>query len=147
MFHALFGVLALALTLALANGLLQLTELPVDFNSPAILVLLATALCNLCMSVSASSWRTPRALQALASLLALASGALAAASFYKTGLEAAGYSAHLTAILLLITGSVLHFILNLSSAPVASVSLDDSGRETGTVKWFNVTKGFGFITP
>lgn len=32
------------------------------------------------------------------------------------------------------------------SAPASSHAADDGPRETGTVKWFNTTKGFGFIS-
>lgn len=35
--------------------------------------------------------------------------------------------------------------LNQPRTP-AAVSIDDENRETGTVKWFNTSKGFGFIS-
>ncbi|OED40494.1 hypothetical protein ACH42_16320 [Endozoicomonas sp. (ex Bugula neritina AB1)] len=148
LFHALFGVLALALTLALANDLVQVAGLTTDINSPAILILLATALCNLTMSVSGFSVRAPKkAIQLLSSLLVITSGGLAALSFYQADLNISGYPAHLIAIMLLISGTVLHFLLNCSPTHTTSNEIpEDSDRETGTVKWFNVTKGFGFIT-
>lgn len=33
-----------------------------------------------------------------------------------------------------------------SSEPIAAGAYHDAERETGTVKWFNTTKGFGFIS-
>ena len=143
--HALFGVLALALTLAIANDLIQLTELSTDFNTPIILILLATSLCNLCFSVSRFSSR--RGFEELSSLLVLGSVVLTAIPLYRANIELGGYDPQLIGIISLIAGVILHFVLNLTNTPSSSnVSVDNSDRETGTVKWFNVTKGFGFIT-
>ena len=42
----------------------------------------------------------------------------------------------------------LHLIINLykSSPALSSQSYDMTNRDTGTVKWFNTSKGFGFIS-
>jgi CspA family cold shock protein len=49
----------------------------------------------------------------------------------------------------LLAATLLHLAINLSKrttrAPMMRRDLDDS-RETGTVKWFNTSKGFGFIS-
>ena len=144
--HALFGILALALILALANGLLQLTANPTNLNSPEVLILLACALCSLSLGSTAFSYKKSHSLiQALASVFVLVSGTLAILATYQPQQQLAGYPLSLIATFLLITGVLLHFLLSLS-IPAPPISLDNTGREMGTVKWFNVTKGFGFIT-
>jgi len=68
-------------------------------------------------------------------------------------------NASLTSTKGLTTLSVLFFIVSIASALVASNKdgkkspinqpkplNSDNSRETGTVKWFNTNKGFGFIT-
>ncbi len=53
----------------------------------------------------------------------------------------------LASLLVVIAGIALHLAINLrkvtQSAPLPQ---DMSNRETGTVKWFNTSKGFGFIS-
>ena len=53
-------------------------------------------------------------------------------------------------LIVLAAASALHLAINLGgrtaniSAPQSQIS--DENRETGTVKWFNTSKGFGFIS-
>lgn len=51
-------------------------------------------------------------------------------------------------LIILIAAVALHLVLNLRkvSTKSAPLSQDLSDRETGTVKWFNTSKGFGFIS-
>ena len=48
----------------------------------------------------------------------------------------------------LVLAVALHLIINLykSSPASSSQSYDMTNRDTGTVKWFNTSKGFGFIS-
>ncbi len=54
----------------------------------------------------------------------------------------------LFSLVTLLAATVIHLALNLRkvSTKSAPLSQDLSGRETGTVKWFNTSKGFGFIS-
>ncbi len=146
-FHALFGVLALTLTLALANDLVQLTAARIDFNSSAVLILMAVALCNLLMAApSFLGTTTKNLLQIIASKAVLLSTILSTWSVVEMNSKLLGHSNELLAIIVLVSGVLLHFLLNITTSDTSVVSIDHSDRETGTVKWFNITKGFGFIT-
>lgn len=59
-----------------------------------------------------------------------------------------GTPASYFSLTLLVSGVALHLVLNLRKvAPKsAPLSQDLTNRETGTVKWFNTSKGFGFIS-
>jgi CspA family cold shock protein len=60
----------------------------------------------------------------------------------------AGQPAVLFSLIAALTAVVLHLAVSFykSSAAAASPSYDMSNRDTGTVKWFNTSKGFGFIS-
>ncbi len=51
-------------------------------------------------------------------------------------------------LIILIVAVAIHLVLNLRkvSTKSAPLSQDLNDRETGTVKWFNTSKGFGFIS-
>ena len=53
-----------------------------------------------------------------------------------------------TSFNLLLLATVLHLLLNLRKVvrKASPLSQDLTDRETGTVKWFNTSKGFGFIS-
>ncbi|ROL72357.1 cold-shock protein [Pseudomonas chlororaphis] len=60
-----------------------------------------------------------------------------------------GQPAVLLSLLTAILAVALHLVINLyKSSPNSSPSqnYDMSNRDTGTVKWFNTSKGFGFIS-
>ncbi|MDR6925502.1 cold-shock protein [Pseudomonas sp. BE134] len=62
--------------------------------------------------------------------------------------EIAGQPAVLFSLLAALFAVLLHLSISFykSSPTTASPSYDMSNRDTGTVKWFNTSKGFGFIS-
>ncbi len=113
---------------------------------PSALILLAAGSANLMsgcyMTVHPGGRRT---LQGLASLLQLLAGLTSSALVFASSPV---NELPLITIIMLISGLTLHVLANLHKLnPENTVATaDDSSRETGTVKWFNVSKGFGFIT-
>ena len=58
-----------------------------------------------------------------------------------------GQPAILFSLLTVVAAVVLHLAINLQMpAKSQASSTDMTNRETGTVKWFNTSKGFGFIS-
>ncbi len=123
-------------------------------QDPAFLILLATAAANLLSGFyqgTLSGGR--RTTQGLATVLVFLAGILGAANaFARLSYNPATADAALITVSLLIAGLALHTLCNLhrlnpqTSAPAVPDGPLEDGRETGTVKWFNVSKGFGFIT-
>ena len=60
----------------------------------------------------------------------------------------AGQPAVLFSLVIALVAVVVHLAVSFykSSPTAAPVSYDMSNRDTGTVKWFNTSKGFGFIS-
>lgn len=50
------------------------------------------------------------------------------------------------AYILIAATIIATMIATIRVSPVAGEAVDRDGRESGTVKWFNGTKGYGFIT-
>lgn len=62
--------------------------------------------------------------------------------------EVGGHPAVLLSLAIALVAIVLHLAISFyrSSPAAASQSYDMTNRDTGTVKWFNTSKGFGFIS-
>ena len=146
--HALTGLLALILVMAEILNIISISNQVSNFESATTLIILMTALSNLCISsFPRSRSRGGRGLQVIASVVMIAAYAPAFMRFLQSEQLIAGYEPGFIAVSMLIFAALLFFIGNLGgTAPPPSVDYDYSDRETGTVKWFNVTKGFGFIT-
>ena len=134
--HLLTGVSALLLSLILASK-----------NQPAALLLGSFALVNLLIAPVLPTWARGgrRQLQGLVSaLIVLATVMQAVFTLSSTGSVTKG----LFSLITLLAAVILHLALNLRKVSTKSVPLsqDLSDRETGTVKWFNTSKGFGFIS-
>ena len=121
-------------------------------TEPALLLMFATAAVNLMCGSYLKPFSGGRgALQSLGSLSLLIAGILAAASAIGR-LPVSPVTAMLPLIIvgLAATGVIFHGLCNLHqlnpSANSNNSAALESGRESGTVKWFNVSKGFGFIT-
>jgi CspA family cold shock protein len=62
--------------------------------------------------------------------------------------EVGGHPAILLSLVIAVAAIVLHLAISFyrSSPSAASQNYDMTNRDTGTVKWFNTSKGFGFIS-
>ncbi len=134
--HLVTGASALLVSLILASN-----------NPGAALLLASLGLANLLIAPVLPTWARGgrRQLQELVSALIVIAAAMQAV-FMISGTDSISYS--LLSLITLLAAVVLHLALNLRkvSAKSAPLSQDLSDRETGTVKWFNTSKGFGFIS-
>lgn len=145
--HALTGLITLILVMAEILGFINFTAQVSSFESAATLTLLMAALSNLCISsFPRSSSPGGRGLQILASIVMLTAFIPALLPFLQTEQLIAGYEPGFISVTMLIFGALLFFICNLGGHSPVRIDYEHSNREAGTVKWFNVTKGFGFIT-
>jgi len=61
--------------------------------------------------------------------------------------EIGGQPAVLLSLLTVLAAALMHLAINLRlGTPPTPMAQDMADRETGTVKWFNTSKGFGFIS-
>ncbi len=90
-------------------------------------------------------------LQALVSALLVFASVLQALILLAPLTQIGNQPAVSLSLLTLLAATLLHLAINLSGnrprsiAPTTQRELDEN-RETGTVKWFNTSKGFGFIS-
>ncbi len=145
-----------ALTSALHPEIPAIPAVELYTKEPSLLIMLATAIANLISGCYQSILPFPRKpLQILASLGFITAATLSAINmFLPFKVELITAYGPQTAVSLLVLGLMLHTVCNLhqlnpSQTTVAGASSAiglDTGRETGAVKWFNTSKGFGFIT-
>ena len=117
---------------------------------PSLLILLAVGSSNLLSGCYLSALpQGRRVVQGVASILLLTAAGVAA---FNTliHLPSSSFSNSLpfVAVFTMTCGLLLHALVNLHKLGPghSAVPQEDSSRETGTVTWFNVSKGFGFIT-
>lgn len=151
--HVLTGVLALLLSFVPSlRG-----DLPLLLQ-PAALTLLMIGLLNIQFIPSTTANTDPRTrpvLLGVSALLVLAAAVQALILLLPLE-QIAGQPATLASLLLVFVAVLLHLATTRTQrqpqrerprqqrAPAASAG--GAGRETGTVKWFNTSKGFGFIS-
>ena len=138
--HLLTGVSALLLSL-----ILLIT------NRPAALLLATFALANLLIAPTLPAWARGgrRQLQVLASALMVLATGMQTVFMLRNTPTSDDHSLSLLSFVILLAAVLLHLALNMRkvvSTKSAPLSQDLSDRETGTVKWFNTSKGFGFIS-
>jgi CspA family cold shock protein len=140
--HLLAGASALLLSFVPTLG----TEVQNLLQQPEVVYLVFCGLLNLLMGLN--SHRSSGALQTVASALIVLAAALQAFVVLAPLPLIAGQPAVLLALTALL-GAVLLLLagyLPARSKSTASFSGAQGNREGGTVKWFNTSKGFGFIS-
>ena len=130
--HLFTGAAALLVSLILAS------------KGSALAPLLTTfAVANLLIAPILPTWAlgSRRKLQGLVSALIVLATVIQTIFTFSNSNSSLG-------LIILIAAVVIHLVLNLRkvSSKSAPLSQDLSDRETGTVKWFNTSKGFGFIS-
>ncbi len=153
LFHLLTGLLAFILVIASITGLYQPSPATANPSNPVIPLLLMAALVNL-MSGAYLSRRNGvhRWLQIIGSILLFSAIAAAVGFAYNNSLMISGITLDQITLFSISTGTLSHVLANLNNLFASQPEFFDNSdweshhRETGSVKWFNVTKGFGFIT-
>ena len=137
--HLVTGFSAFFLVIANIIGLYQTAEVGNEINA----LLLTAALVNLL----AASKENRGKCQLFGSVLLLAGITAAFVYVVNDALAIAGLPLDQIALITLSAGTIVLVVTDLPSACsglFTKHSVDP--RESGTVKWFNVAKGFGFIT-
>lgn len=140
--HALAGISGLVALIIDGRAVDALVSLTFPASMAVFLLLVAT-LVNLSLGSYLTTYRChKRYIQLLATFTMVAATALTTLAVLDQ------VYAPIPVMMALVSISViLHALINLNSLnPSTPAPVDDSDREMGTVKWFNVTKGFGFIT-
>ncbi|KEQ16713.1 hypothetical protein GZ78_18615 [Endozoicomonas numazuensis] len=115
----------------------------------ATMLLLTAALIHLSLGCYLTVYRCKKSyIQTLASVMLIVATALSAWVMFSHQPLDIGFEPGQLSSLLLVAGVLLHVAINIKSLNPTPLPVEviDSDRETGTVKWFNVSKGFGFIT-
>ncbi|MGH8347838.1 MAG: cold shock domain-containing protein membrane protein [Pseudomonas sp.] len=144
--HLLIGAAALLLSFIPS---LQSEALPY-LQQPDALYLAFFGLLNLTLAPVIPYWnKGPRhQLQNLVSALLVLAVVLQTLTLIAPMPVIAGQPAVLFSLVAALIAVALHLGISFykSSPAAASPSYDMSNRDTGTVKWFNTSKGFGFIS-
>ncbi|WP_025126795.1 cold-shock protein [Pseudomonas sp. PH1b] len=145
--HLLTGIAALLLSLIPS---LRSDAVPYLQQSDAIYLALF-GLLNLILAPVIPYWnKGPRQhLQNLVSALLVLVVVLQTLTLLAPMPVIGGQPAVLVSLLTALAAVVLHLAISLyrsSPAASAATTYDMSNRDTGTVKWFNTSKGFGFIS-
>ncbi|WP_095061310.1 MULTISPECIES: cold-shock protein [unclassified Pseudomonas] len=144
--HLLIGAAALLLSFIPS---LQSEALPY-LQQPDALYLAFFGLLNLTLAPVIPYWnKGPRhQLQNLVSALLVLAVVLQILTLIAPMPVIAGQPAVLFSLVAALVAVALHLAISFykSSPATASPSYDMTNRDTGTVKWFNTSKGFGFIS-
>ncbi|MET4693761.1 cold-shock protein [Endozoicomonas lisbonensis] len=140
--HALAGLLGLIVLVIDGRLIAAAIHQTLPASTPVFLLLIAT-LVHFCLGSYLTVCRCKlKVVQLLSALVLIAASALPALAIFGQTLVTMPLI-----VMLICVGVALHVLINLKSFnPVSPMEYQDTDRETGTVKWFNVTKGFGFIT-
>ncbi|AGI25435.1 cold-shock DNA-binding domain-containing protein [Pseudomonas sp. ATCC 13867] len=140
--HLLTGVAALLLSFAPS---LRNDALPYLQQSDAIYLALL-GLTSLLLAPS-SNLKQPAALQSLSTALVVLAVVLQVLILLAPLPFIGNQPAILLPLLSLAAAVVLQWAADLNKPrPIDTAPVSDENRETGTVKWFNTSKGFGFIS-
>ena len=139
--HLLTGALALLLSFAPA---LHADAIPYLQNADAVYL----ALLGLTTLLLTPTSNKAQQLQSLVSALVVLAVVLQVLILLAPLPAIGDQPAILLPLLILVGAAVLQLLGKLRKAPSYSATLTSSeeDRETGTVKWFNTSKGFGFIS-
>ena len=145
--HLLTGAAALLLSFIPSLR----TEAVPYLQQPDVLYLAFFGLLNLILAPVIPYWnKGPRhQLQNLVSALLVLAVVLQTLTLLAPMAEIGGHPSVLFSLIVALVAVLLHLAVSFyksSPAAAAPQNYDMTNRDTGTVKWFNTSKGFGFIS-